>query len=146
MEQFASASPKTFRTTFTTLIDDLHDLGWIEKAKSPEKPARLCRSYPTWMIRYGLMLPSDLDLSGSWIITDGTFDISVWSRFADLSKPDQSSRYRWDCRSASSRWSAYRQRPFSAFHPSKRSAFSTPASIRATFALRRAGFDRYRTP
>ena len=64
------------RTTFTTLIDDLHDLGWIETAKSPEKRSAYVVHIRPRLIRYGLMLPSDLDLSGSWIVTDGTFDIS----------------------------------------------------------------------
>ena len=64
------------RTTFASLIDDLHELGWIKKTPSPEKRSAFVIIIPPDLLRQGLMLPSDLDIRGSWMFTGGTFDLS----------------------------------------------------------------------
>ena len=64
------------RSTFASLIDDLHELGWIRKTPSPEKRSAFVIIIQPDLLRQGLMLPSDLDIRGSWMFTGGTFDLS----------------------------------------------------------------------
>ena len=63
------------RSTFASLIDDQHELGWIRKMPSPEKRSAYVIIIQPYLLRQGLMLPLDLDIQGSWMFTGGTFDL-----------------------------------------------------------------------
>ena len=80
-------------TTFAALIDELNQLGLIEKRQSSAKASANELHLNAAKLRRWLSIPEELSLSDAWCFNDGTFDMSDLKAALNSSADETTNRF-----------------------------------------------------